>query len=125
MGGWSDNFSASLTMKISPRPVLLVIAVIQLCLLLVLLFSTFMSSLEQGRCAEFYSAYARNWEQHTNAAGSGDAASVLGYTPAGFAHLTHDRAVNTENSASLSLLISILLGVLALVQLWLVSNIRK
>jgi hypothetical protein len=35
-------------MKISPRPVLLVIAVIQLCLLLVLLFSTFMSSLEQG-----------------------------------------------------------------------------
>jgi hypothetical protein len=112
-------------MKISPLPVLLVITVTQLCLLLVLLFSTFSSSLVQGRSAEFYSAYARNSEQHTNLAGSRDAPSVIGYTPAGFARLTHDGAVNAENSASLSCLISILLVVLALVQLWLVGDVRR
>jgi hypothetical protein len=49
----------------------------------------------------------------------------MGYTPAAFAHYTHDRAVNAENSASLSCLISILLGVLALVQLWLVGDARR
>jgi hypothetical protein len=112
-------------MKIPPLPALLGVTVVQLCLLLVLLFSTFMSSFEQGRCADFYSAYARHWEQHTNAADSGDTSSVLGFTPAAFAHLTHDRAVDAENSASLSVLISILLGMLVLVQLCLVSDARR
>jgi hypothetical protein len=49
----------------------------------------------------------------------------MGYTPAAFAHFTHDRETSAEKLEIFCGLVTMVLGVLAIFQLWLVGDVRR